>query len=315
MQALQTQRSWFGIAILGGRRLTNFMNINHYPQDWHDKLHRQLDDFHHQYPQAHMYALIEGALNESCYPLLKRSRHPPYRALYDDTPNADDETLCLSPILVEYTPSNNSVWATVLRNTDGLSALSLIVTTESLAQLADRLVPWCIVDAAGHTLALSFADTRILPELVKVLTPVQMGELCGPASRWQYVNRKAEWETLSLPQAPNPPSIGVSLDESQCASLIGAAEADYVLYQLRTSGSSVVDCNAPARTHELLRYWLACADHAQIESVPDRVELCEIGLAYPALENHPRVAAWRAAPSKAQTVASLREQWLQNSLA
>jgi len=291
------------------------MNINRYPQDWQDKLRRQLDDFHHQYPEAHVYALIEGALNESCYPLLKRSGRLAYRALYDDTPNADEETLCLSPILVEYAPSNDSAWAAALRNTSGWSALSLIVTTESLAQLADRLVPWCIVDAAGHMLALSFADTRILPELVKVLTPMQTREFCGPALHWQYVNRKAEWEILPLPQAPNPPSNGVSLDEDQCASLIGAAEADHVLYQLRVSGSSLIDCHAPACTHERLRYWLACADHAQIESVPERVELCEMGLAHPALENHPRVAAWRAAPSEAQTIASLREQWLQDSSA
>jgi hypothetical protein len=291
------------------------MNINRYPHDWQDALRRRLDDFRDRFPQARIYALIEGALNETCYPLLKRGGRLASHALYRDTPNADEETLCLSPLLVEYDPSHQHAWEAVLQKTDGWSALSLIVTTESLAQLADRLMPWCIVDAGGHTLALSFADTRILPELVKVLTPAQAAGFFGPALHWRYVNRNAEWENLPLPSAPKPPCTDVSLDESQCASLIGAAEADHVLYQLRAVASSLVDCRPPARTHELLHYWLACADHAQIEAVPARVELCEMGLAHPMLENHPRVAAWRAAPSVAQSVASLREQWLPDSFA
>jgi hypothetical protein len=291
------------------------MNINRYPQDWQTDLHRQMEYLQHQFPQARTYALIEGALNESCYPLLKRAGCLAYRALFSGTPNADEETLGLSPLLAEYEPAQQRAWDALLQKTDGWSALSLIVTPESLSQLAERLAPWCIVDAAGHPLALSFADTRILPELVKILTLQQSEQFCGPALYWQYVTREAKWEALPLPGSAKQPSDAVTLDERQCASLIAAAEADHVLYQLKTSGSSLVDRHAPAPAHALVRYWLSCADHAQIESVPARVELCEMGLTHSGLENHPRIATWLAAPSKARSIASLREELLPDALA
>ncbi len=147
------------------------MSINLYPSDWKDAWHTQLNELRRQYPQAHIYALVEGVLNETCYPMLKRSGLLPFIALYANTPCADEETLCISPILIEYVESAQKTWNSLIKKTDGRSALSLIVTTESLQQIAARLTPWCVVDAAGYTLALSFADTRILPELFKILTP------------------------------------------------------------------------------------------------------------------------------------------------
>ena len=285
------------------------MNINPYPNGWYDALHRQLADLHHHFPDAHIYALIDGVLNESCYPLLKQSGRLPYEALYANAPAADEETLCVSPLVVEYVAAEQNTWNALLRKTNGLPACSLIVSPESLAQLATRLAPWCVVDAAGQTLALSFADTRILPELCKTLTARQLSAFVGPALRWQYVTRNAEWRTLPLPETALPPADTVGLDEQQCAQLIAASEVDGVLYQLRKNSDSLVDCHSPARAHEIVCHWLACADHAQIDAGPERVRLCELGFMHPALEHDPRIAAWLAMPSQAQTFEACQAQW------
>ena len=288
-------------------------SINIYPADWKERWHVQLTALRTQFPQAHVYALIEGVLNEACYPLLKRAGSLPFFALYANTPSADEETLCLSPILVEYSESARSTWDSLLKKTNGLPALSIIFTSESLTQLARRLTPWCIVDAADHTLALSFADTRILPELFKVLTPQQLAQFCGPALHWQYLTRSAEWHPLPLPIVGEnnlAPADEVALNDQQCGELMTASEPDNVLFQLRRSASSLIDCHTPAREHELVRYWLECANHAQMESAPERFNLCHMGLTYPHLMKSQPVTSWLAEASHPYTYDALHTLWV-----
>lgn len=275
----------------------------------------QLAELRQQFPHAHIYALIEGVLNEACYPFLKRSGSLPFYALYANTPSADEETLSVSPLLVEYIESAQYAWDTLLKKTDGVPALSLIVTPEPLAQLAERLTPWCVVDAADHTLALSFADTRILPELFKVLTPTQIVQFCGPALQWQHVTRNATWQALPMPTPSNEtdlaPAEAVILDDSQCAQLMTASEPDNVVFQLRRTASSLIEPHSPARAHEIVRYWLDCADHAQIEGAPERFNICEMGLTHMHLMDSPPVAAWLAEASQPHTYDALYARWVQ----
>ncbi len=271
------------------------MTINRYSPNWLDELHERLSKLLLEFPQTHIYALIEGVLDESCYRHLKRSKRLPYFALYANTPGADEETLGISPLLVEYRAEARDTWNALLDKTDGKPALSLIATQESLMELAQRLTPWCIVNADGYTLALSFADTRILPELCAVLTPLQHAQFFGPAHCWQYVTRAASWATLPLPKSNASPAREVALDQRQCAQLMAAAEADNILHQLRTAtAAAIVDCHAPARAHELVRHWLTCADRARISATPDRIGLCEWGLQHAGMENHLQVADWLA---------------------
>jgi hypothetical protein len=291
------------------------MTINNYPHDWQDALHLKLVELRRRFPQAHIYALIEGVLNETCYPFLKRAGNLPFFALYTNTPGADEETLCVSPILVEYLESATYTWEALLKKTNGVPALSLIITTESLMQVADRLTPWCVVDAAEHTLALSYADTRILPELFKVLTPQQLAQFCGPALQWEYVTRKAEWQALPLPKTEAviaAPADSVVLCDAQCAELMEASEADSVLFQLRRSAANLVNCHTPARAHELVCYWLACADHAQISAAPERTRLCDFGLSYPHLAHSPQITAWLNETSRPQSYEDLHAKWSAN---
>jgi hypothetical protein len=287
------------------------MTINRYADRWQDAMHQRLSAINQQFPQAHIYALVEGVLNEACYAMLKRAGGLPFSALYEYTPSADEETLAISPILVQYETEGRHTWDMLLKKLDGKPALSLIVTPEPLQQLTERLLPWCVVDAADHTLALSFADTRILPELFNVLTPQQLEQFCGPALVWQYLARNAEWIELPLPEDEGPPAVDVRLDEQQCAQLIASAEADHVLFQLRASVANLVDCYTPARAHDLVCHWLSCADHAQIESARDRLSVCEFGLEHPGLESQPQMAEWLAMPSQRLSVAAVQTLWIQ----
>lgn len=112
-----------------------------------------------------------------------------------------------------------------------------------------------------------------------------------------------------MPRNSLPPADEVELDERQCAQLIAAAEADNILFQLRTTAAALVDCHTPARAHDLVRHWLACADHAQLYAAPERTRLCEWGLRHPGLEAHAQVTQWLEMPAEPQTLEALQRRW------
>ncbi|WP_143450365.1 DUF4123 domain-containing protein [Janthinobacterium sp. BJB446] len=286
------------------------MGINMFPSDWKVSLHTRLQAFRRQFPEAYIYALIDGVFDESCYPLLKRARHLRYEALFAGTPCADEETLTVSPLLVEFYDAGRFTWERLLEKANGHPALSLIVTPEPLQQLAARLAPWCIVDAADYTVALSFADTRILPQLFKTLTAQQLGQFCGPAHHWQYVTRKGDWDDLILPAEALPAAVDISLSEQQCAQLMRAAEGDGILFQVRATSPRLLEPHAAEQAHALVEYWLGCADHARLETPPDRLDVCIFGLENPGLQARPQLASWLAEPARAQTPDSLFERWM-----
>lgn len=287
------------------------MSINLYPENWPDDLQHQISGWSEQFPVAHVYALIEGVHNETCYPLIKKLGLTCH-ALYTGLPNADEETLGLSPILVQYDKKSQEKWFKVLQKTSGLPALSIIITPETISEISNRLFPWCVVKAADYALTLAFADVRILPVLISTLTPDQHAQFYGPVIHWQYLTRKAEWNLIPSPRQVLPPALEVKLDEAQCAQLMKAAEADSVLFQLRVGAANVVDCYTPARAHELVSYWLTCADHAQIKVSSERISLCELGLTHPELEQHPTAIAWMAALSQPQTLAFVFQKLTEN---
>ena len=262
------------------------MLINRHPSGWKDALHASLQDC-----EEYVYALVDGVHNELFYPKLKKTVGLRYLSLYATAPAADEETLGLAPILVQYGGAHRKQWDALIELTDGMPALSIIVTPESIDQLAARLLPWCVVDADGYTLALSFADTRILPAVADALTPEQRGQFLGPALQWRYTGRDAGWLDLPLPEQALPPADKVQLSEQQVAALMAASEADSIAYQFAQYISKPLGAYAAYDGHALIERWLRVADSVKIEGNQDRFALCEFGIERPSLLQDKRYLA------------------------
>lgn len=265
------------------------MLINHYPVDWKEVLHTSLLDC-----ADNIYVLVDGVHNESFYRTLKNINCFRYLALYSSAPSADEETLGLGPILVQYTTEHRKQWDALMEMTNGHPALSIIVSPESLEQLAERLIPWCVVDADSYALALSFADTRILPSLVGTLEPRQRGQFFGPALTWSCPGRDACWVTLPLdPEQALAPAKEVTLTAEQVSVLMAASEADSIAYQLSQYVTKPLSGYTPFDGHVMIADWLALADQLKIEVNRDRFALCEFGLGRPDLVGGARYLALR----------------------
>lgn len=263
------------------------MLINKHPADWKEALHASLAGL-----QDNVYALVDGVHDESFHKALKKQERFRYLSLYATVPSADDETLGLAPILVQYDSGHRQQWDALLELTNGKPALGIVVTPEPIEQLAARLIPWCVVDADGYTLALSFADTRILPALADALTREQRGQFFGPAVQWSYTGRDASWRSLPVdPAQALPPAGKVELSAPQVAALMTASEADSIAFQFGQYISNPLAGYAAADAHAVIGQWLQVADRVKLDGNQDRLELCAFGLGRPELLTDARYLA------------------------
>jgi hypothetical protein len=279
------------------------MIINHYPVGWKDALYAKLLNL-----DDNIYLLVDGVHNESFYPKLKSANCFRYLPLYSSAPSADEETLGLGPVLVQHNTAHRKQWDTLVELTNCLPALSVIISPESIEELAQRLIPWCVVDADGYTLALSFADTRILPVLVNTLDDEQRKQFVGPALKWLYPGRDAAW--LFLPVDPLhalPPSGGITLTTLQVAALTAASEADSIRYHLSQYVSKPMSFYSPFEAHTVISKWLGLADQLRMEASPDRLALCEFAVIRPGLEEDARYLALLESAPSAVTFEEVRQ--------
>jgi hypothetical protein len=238
-----------------------------------------------------VYGLIDMAFSGRCYKTLKGSKTLSRRSLYDLRDIPDEKLAEVSPTLIYLSSSDAAAWREVMQATDGWPMVSLLVTTESLDDLALRLDPWCVVDADDENYCLRFADTRRLPDIVSTLTPEQHGEFFGPAKVWLYRDRAAQWRELPLPETSSAPADKPSLNSKQCGILIKASEPDEIIDSLCLNQPALAQTISSFVAHSALCNALQCADQYGITE-PDRIDWCTLWLRHPGLNELPQAMQW-----------------------
>lgn len=262
--------------------------IGHHAPSWLDHLQKQIELDKDRWPGTQVFALLDCAFSEHCYPAIRKHRVP-FRSLYDLSERPYEALQAVSPTLIPLGDETAYAWREVLGCTDGFPMLSLIVTQESLDELALRLHPWCIVDADGQSFVFRFPDTRRLPAIVEMLAPEQHGALFGPAHAWRFRTRFAQWADLPLPSLPCPPLERVHLEDKQCAHVIKDSEADEIIADLNLNDPVLMRRYHPADAHELIAFGLQRADHYGIADT-DRTQWCSLILQQPKLDQLPASA-------------------------
>lgn len=261
--------------------------ISEHEPGWLDVLQEEIESLEANRPNVHVLALIDCVFNERCHAAIRKYQLQS-RSLYDLSESPSHELQAVSPTLVPLIPTEATAWREVLRLTDGWPMLSIIVTPESLDDIARRLGPWCTVSADGQPFVFRFPDTRRLPGVVDVLTPEQHGAFFGPAIAWRYRTRAAQWAELPLPERGLPMSDEVKLSVEQCAHLIGESEADEVLAHLNIHDPSLMRQFKPAEAYSVVAHGLRRADFYGIADL-DRLQWCYFYLQQPRLEHVPEI--------------------------
>lgn len=253
------------------------MPIDRMPPDWREQLDGQIQSWSDNFPECHVYALIDGAQHPALLGMIRRW-HLAHAAIFAIDGITDPEALVLSPLLVPCSATapagEKARWFAILASLDGLPATSLIVTPETVDQLAARWSPWCRIDAAGQSLLLRFADTRVLPELLARLTPEQCASFLGPARAVLSIDRCGQWRPLAIAPADAPVAPRVALDEAQCAGLVSAAEADETLAMLAVSAPQVIARHLPSIAYKTVQKALLAADRDGVTATGERSARC-----------------------------------------
>ena len=208
------------------------MLIDAFKEDFLDTLDRRAAQL--SAPKG-LYLLIDGAFVSGLHKTLATESKS---LLFASLPGCSDETADASPFLTPYMPDDKPM-RSLLRRCSGWPMLSLIETSESLAQLAARLSAWCIVEADDQRFNFRFPDTRRLPAIVRTLDPTQRAQFTGPVTHWSYVGREGSWLELDVTGANTEPAANPMLGARQFAALVEDSRADEVLVLLGDRGYEV----------------------------------------------------------------------------
>lgn len=178
------------------------------------------------------YLLLDGALNPKVLRRLRASGLP-WLSVFTQSDDGVEELMAASPLLAQFEMESFVQLCRLLEFCDGMPMVSVWRTPENLIELAQRLLPWCVVKADDQHFNLRFPDTRRLLDIVGVLSDEQHAQFFGPASLCLLPLREGGWLNLPVPVCEEKPANKVELDQIQTLALIRAGEADETLFQMQ----------------------------------------------------------------------------------
>jgi hypothetical protein len=214
--------------------------------------------------------------------------------LFEGLPGCSDSTRDVSPFLVRYQASNSRL-RTLLEKCSGWPMICAIETSESQAELTERLAAWCVVEVDDQRFNFRFPDTRRLPAIFGALSDEQRATLAGPATRWSYIARSGKWEELAVTGTPGAIADRPRLDDQQFAKLVNDSEADEVISILAYRGFKA---GLHSQEYATVSLALRVSRTAVVDAV-SKVAWCESwlidGLSRDADHLAARLSAWFAA--------------------
>jgi hypothetical protein len=210
------------------------MLIDTFTPDWQDHLVQQ-----HAALAAgrRLFLLLDGAFVPNLYREVQKTLTAPddVALLFEQLPGCTDNTRSVSPFLVPYS-GPLFLMTLALKKCNGWPMVSSIETTETMADLKERLAAWCVIENDGQRFNFRFPDTRRLPAIFDCLSAPQRSSLAGPAVRWSYIGRTGAWSELPLPQVTGDVADEPSLDDQQFAAMVRDSEVDETLVLMRDRG-------------------------------------------------------------------------------
>jgi hypothetical protein len=273
------------------------MLIDKFEDRWLDQLNAQAD---RAADTSRTFLLIDGVFIPGFYRMINVALRLPdvVSLLFESLPACSEKTKSVSPFVAPYSSSNREL-QNLLGQCSGWPMVSSVETTESHADLTARLEAWCVVEADKSNFNLRFPDTRRLGGIFEVLTAEQRLELCGPATRWSYIDRHGSWAELAVPRAPSAMADRPKLDRNQFSQLVSASDADEVVGILAIRGYGAQ--GRPSSVYSAVSVALRVAKLAGLDAA-SKVDWCEGCLAQGFSENQSevemRLAHWRASRNR-----------------
>lgn len=173
----------------------------------------------------------------------------------------------VSPLLVEL-PTNpegrRRAIAYLLKQCNGRPMFSILASPLSFTQLVAHLAHFTQIRLPPdeQEYLLRFADTRIVPTVVQVLSPAQRSQMFGPIHFWLYLDREAKWTGILSEGTTDIASDSLlTLSEAQLDAFERATMPNNFIAQLCEEFPEFA-ATQPSARHRLVSHWISQADEA-----------------------------------------------------
>ena len=241
--------------------------IDVYDEHWEHAAFNYLDTLATEDSALRPVALLDGAfLLDRLLPWMEQwLPSESWWSVYEGLPNTDRQVMQASPQLVDLNHLDGMQRSVLLKGTSGYPMLSIMMTKASLSQLASQLQAFCIISTPSARYTLRFADTRLLPTIMSILTNEQRALFSQNIHAWHYVDRAAQWASLPLVDKYDntviPPINGIALNNEQYRALIDSAQVDRALAFIEDTSPELYACwQRPSERHRWFQQHMALAD-------------------------------------------------------
>lgn len=243
-------------------------------------------------PSLNFYALVDCAFDES---IVKRSAKTGI-AVYAGTSLAELGDVSPRVVALECEPSAREAqlrW--LIRSCADMPMLSFIASPLSAAELASGLAGLVLARTPdGLEWPLRFADTRVLPSLLRTLDARQQHAHLPPLGHWWWPDRAGQLQVFRPSTAPlgSAGAGALALSEQQFAQMVADSEADTLLAQLYEARPELVRLHSPQDNHALVDQAVRLAQQRGFHAIPVQLRLAAIALLLgPGFAEQPDIAA------------------------
>lgn len=233
------------------------------------------------------YLLVDPALldTDRFYALVRRRGWICHNTLSSSSLAAFGD---LAPQLLQFYGAEDRIKSALdelLRLADDAPALSWLACRDSLAQLQGLLAYLAKVQTHERKAAIHcrFADTRVLPVLLSILSPAQRSRVSHVLEHWGWFDRAGAvtgWSgfVIDPPGEMEDPHEHLHLNLEQFHAMQRAGEADAMFTMLLDKTSELVPASGRGRFHAELERYLVNASRLKVSGVEDRLQFVVLSL-------------------------------------
>ena len=193
--------------------------------------------------------------------------------------------------------------------------LSWVVSTAAVIQLQDLFAYLALATVDGDTpLHCRCADARVLPPLLRVLSPPQAARVGSLVASWQWldaVGTGVTWSAAGTPREQPDSADHLQLNAQQYSMLMDASEPDIMFALLIDKTPEVVPEENRGTFRQKLARILNTATRYNVGQTPDRLQFVVLSLSCgESFHEHPGLReTWRAVSARGARLSKEMEGW------
>lgn len=231
--------------------------------------------------RQNLYVLIDGAQIDDYRKNFREIPGVEDRApLAGPAPTAEQENATQHLLRLNHLDALRNVHTYVLRSSVSHGAMSVIVSSLSMAELAAALRKRLDVTLPDQFECINrFFDGRVAPHWLSILTPEQRARFSAFASEWWVVSHEHVWTSLACSEiGPDPFTGQMVISERQQADMIDACYPYTVIDHFEQTDPELLERVPPAAQYGWLQRALAVARRYSIDDGPESMLFCTLTL-------------------------------------